>query len=224
MPAGWETYTSYNANQSNANQVVYVDSTRAYSGSKSLRVKGATSGQSQIIKKLPSGLKTAYLRAWVYMSVSMGNEPENRNPPPNHDGVMGVKIDKGGDRAFSHAEELRVGTGKGHLGYSLTADSKDAISPEYEKWFSGPATPVNQWYCIEASVDATKAYDETEFWVDGVLVQSATSQEDWHAPVNADWAENILGYAFFGWDSHSQRSADLWMDDIVVSGEPIGCN
>lgn len=215
VPSGWDTFTGYVPNQNNANQSVSVTSARAHSGSKSLHVASGT-GPSQILKRLPSDIDQLYMRAWFYMDRSMGNDPTD-----NHEHIMGTKKDENG--SFSANNEIRIGQGKGHLGFNLVPES-DAISPTMEKWNSGPSTPVNQWYCVEAGFDPSKSYDELYMWVDGVQVNAVQDASDWHAPVGNSWMDGLLGYAFFGWHSFSGHNVEMWIDDIVVSSEPIGCN
>lgn len=223
VPAGWQTFTGYVPNQSNANQSLSVDTTRAHSGSKSLKVKGDANQPSQILKKLPGDIDQLYMRAWFYMSRKLGNDPSD-----NHEHIMGTRKDSGGDRAFASAEaEIRIGQGKGHLGYSLPSIG-DAISPpDVAGQFpssGGPQTPTNEWFCVEAGFDPSQPYDELYMWVNDSLVNSVEDASDWHTSVGSSWMNGLLGYAFFGWHSFSGHSTEMWIDDIVVSSEPIGCN
>lgn len=216
IPSGWGSFTNYTPNLSSANQTVFVDSANARSGQKSLKVNGGANGPSQIFKALPSNLDQLYMRAWFYMSASMGNHPTD-----NHEHIMGTR------RSENDAgQEIRVGQGKGHLGFSLVTQnpSYDAISPASGQWNSGPSTPTNGWYCVEAGFDPSQPYDELYMWVDGVEVNAVRDASDWHQNVHASWMDGLMNYAFFGWHSFSGRSTEMWIDDIVVSTQPIGCN
>ena|GEM_PF-2235273 len=214
VPEGWRTFVGYVPDNNNSASQVFVDDTRAYTGAKSLKVDGGT-GPAQIVKAIPAGVERVYMRAWIYMDRAMGSDSTD-----NHDHIFAIKQDENG--SFSANNEIRVGQGKGHLGFNLVPDS-DAISPPANKWFTGPQTPVNQWYCAEAAFITDTAFDEVHFYVDGELVNSAKSAADWHAPVTADWLEGDLGFAAFGWQSFSQHETTMWIDDIVVSEQPIGC-
>lgn len=214
LPSGWQTFVAYIPNNSNSLSQVFVDDTRAHSGTHSLRVHGPASGPVQIVKKLPSKPVNLYMRAWVYMSRSMGNDSTD-----NHEHIIALKADENG--SFSANTELRIGQGKGHLGYNIVPS--DAISPPLSGWFSGPTTPVNTWYCVEEGILTGGAYDEADMWVDGQLVNSVTSAADWHSPVGANWADPVMGFVAFGWHSFSNHSAEIWMDDIVVSTQRVGC-
>lgn len=214
VPSGWRTFVGYVPDSNNASSQVFVDNTRAYSGTKSLKVDGGA-GPAQIVKAIPAGVDRVYMRAWVYMDRKMGNDPSD-----NHEHIFAIKQNENG--SFSANAEVRVGQGKGHLGFNLVPDG-DAISPTLEKWYTGPETPVNEWYCAEAAFITDTAYDELHFYVNGQLVNSVKSAADWHAPVGADWLTGDLGFAAFGWHSFSSHAVTMWMDDIVVSESPIGC-
>ncbi|MDZ7924824.1 MAG: hypothetical protein U5M23_12390 [Marinagarivorans sp.] len=221
IPAGWGTFIGYQANANNnsrnGNEFILTDSTRARSGANSLYVK-AGGNPAEIVYKLPTNLNRIYTRMWVYMDQSMGADATD-----NHEHFTGLKADLGGDRPFSADKEIRIGTGKGHLGFNIVPDS-DAISPEYSKWYKGPTTPKNTWYCVEVGYHADTAYNETYFWVNGVLVNSVTKAADWHAPVGANYLKDKMGYVMFGWQSFSQTNVNMWLDDIVVATDRIGCN
>ncbi|WP_394201558.1 hypothetical protein [Marinagarivorans algicola] len=220
VPAGWGTFIGYvpngNNNRSASGPFALTDNTRAHSGTQSLYVKGGQQ-PSEIVKKLPVGLDRVYTRMWVYMDQSLGDDASD-----NHEHFSGLKADEGGGRPYSADKEIRIGTGKGHLGFNIVPDS-DAISPNQGKWYSGPTTPKNQWYCVEVGYHADTAYNETFFWLDGVLVNSVTKASDWHAPVDADYLKDKMGYAMFGWHSFSSTEVNMWLDDIVISTERIGC-
>jgi hypothetical protein len=214
IPAGWQTFVGYVPNPGNAATQVYVDNTRAHSGTRSLRVRGPANGPAQLVKKLPSKPVNLYLRAWIYMSKSMGNDAGD-----NHEHVMGIKTDENG--SFSANSEFRIGQGKGHLGYNIVPS--DAISPGPNNWYSGPTTPINTWYCLETGILTGGAYDEAHMWVNGQLVNAVTSAAGWHSPVGANWADSVMGHVFFGWHSFSGDAAEMWIDDIVVSDKRVGC-
>ena len=164
------------------------------------------------------------MRAWFYMSRSLGNDASD-----NHEHLMGVKSYEGGDvsSSFSANSEARIGQGKGHLGFNVVPDS-DAISPPLDQWYSGPSTPEDAWFCVEAELNPLSlsgGYDTMLMYVDGQEVNAVRSASDWHVDsVGAGWLANKLGYVIFGWHSFSSHTVEMWVDDIVVSTQPIGCN
>jgi polyisoprenoid-binding protein YceI len=92
------------------------------------------------------------------------------------------------------------------------------------QWYSGPQMAANRWYCVETAYLADEAYDTLHMWVDGALVHSVDSSDDWNnGALAANWMSDKFNFVMFGFHSFSNRNADVWMDDIVVSTQPIGC-
>src|SRR5690606_17569766 len=66
--------------------------------------------------------------------------------------------------------------------------------------------------------------DTLRMRVNGNEVHSITSGADWNnGNLAADWMSDKFRYVMFGFHSFSNRNADVWMDDLVVSTQPIGC-
>jgi polyisoprenoid-binding protein YceI len=145
------------------------------------------------------------------MSVAMGNVAGD-----NHEHIFGIK------GTADANNEVRVGQIKGVLGTNESV--KDNIAPPQSKWWSGPQMAANTWYCVEVDYLADQAYDTLKMRVNGTEVHSITSGADWNnGAAAADWMSDKFKYVMFGFHSFSGRSADVWMDDIVVSTQPIGC-
>jgi polyisoprenoid-binding protein YceI len=141
----------------------------------------------------------------------LGNDPGD-----NHEHIMGIK------RTPDANDEIRVGQIKGVLGTNHIPS--DNIAPKMAQWNSGPQLAANTWYCVETSYYADTAYDELRMWVNGTLVHSITSANDWNnGALSADWLSDKFNYAMLGFHSFSGHNADVWMDDIVLSTQPIGC-
>ena len=212
-PAGWSTFIAWvfngNNSQSSGNYAL-IDNTKSYSGSNSIHFRGGQN-PAQIVRTLPSGMQRLHMRAYVNMSKVMGNEAGD-----NHEHIMGIK------KTADANNEVRVGQIKGVLGTNESVF--DNIAPKQSQWWSGQQLSANKWYCIETAYYADTSYDELYFWVDGKLVHSVTSGNDWNngaAPAN--WLSDKFTYAMFGFHSFSSNTADVWMDDIVLSTQPIGC-
>ena len=209
IPVGWQTFVNYSPNLSTSTDSIYVgDSPPDNSSSKALHVQGGDSQPAQIVKELPENIQLLYVKARFYMSKSMGNDPND-----NHEHILGIKANQAG--SFSADDEVRVGQGKGHLGFNHLPS--DAISPRFSQWYSGPQTPVNEWFTVETVFEKNETYDTLKMYVDGELVNEVASAEDWHSSVPSDWLDGKLGFVFFGWHSFSQNAADVWIDDIIVS-------
>lgn len=213
QPAGWENFIGYNRNASNTTSgaaYALIDSTKAYNGGKSIHFKGGAT-PTQIVRALPAGTQRLYTRAYVNMSVPLGNVAGD-----NHEHIFGIK------RTFDANNEVRVGQIKGVLGTNQV--DSDNIAPKQNQWYSGPQLAANTWYCIEVDYLADQAYDTLKMRVNGTEVHSVTSGADWNnGALPADWMSDKFNFVMFGFHSFSNRTADVWMDDIVVSTQPIGC-
>lgn len=69
---------------------------------------------------------------------------------------------------------------------------------------------------------------ELHAWVNGNEVHSIDAPEDWAHGVDATWMSSWLSEKFtqvvFGWQSFSGFTEKIYMDDIVISTEAIGCD
>lgn len=216
QPNDWENFIGWvhnNNNTKGGNVFALVDDAISYSGNKSVHFKGGPA-PAQIIRQLPDGVNTLYIKAMVYMSKKLGNEAGD-----NHEHILGIKADA------SANNEIRFGQIKGHLGTNEVPT--DDISPTMSQWFSGPEMLPNTWYCVELAMLGNLPYHQLHARVDGELVHSITSASDWNnggVGGKADWLADKFNYVMFGWHSFSGNNADVWMDDIVVSTGPVGCN
>jgi polyisoprenoid-binding protein YceI len=213
QPAGWENFISWvhnNSNTSSGAQYALIDNSKSYNGSNAIHFKGGAA-PAQIIRALPAGVQRLYTRAYVNMSRPMGNVAGD-----NHEHIFGLK------KTPDANNEIRVGQIKGVLGTNHIPS--DNIAPKMSQWFSGPQMAANTWHCVETAYLADQAYDSLYMWVNGNLVHSITSAADWNnGALAADWMSDKFTYVMFGFHSFSGNSADVWMDDIVVSTQPIGC-
>ncbi len=211
QPANWDNFLNYNYNTTNVadgGTYALVDNSVAYSGNNSIHFKGSL---AQIVRKLPANSQHLHLRAFVRMSKQMGNVAGD-----NHEHIMGIK------KTQDANNEVRIGQIKGVLGTNDVPS--DNIAPTSDQWESGTALKANTWYCVETALYADTAYDEVHLWVDGKEVHSITSASDWNnGTLSSDWMSDKFNYVMFGFQSFSGNTADVWMDDIVVSTEPVGC-
>lgn len=214
QPAGWQNFIGWVPNNSNTptgNEFALIDSSKAYNGGKSIRFK-AGGNPAQIVRALPAGTQRLYTRAYVNLSKPMGAIAGD-----NHEHIFGTR------RAIADAsQEIRVGQIKGVLGVNQV--ESDNISPKMDKWYGGLQLAANTWYCVEAAYLADQAYDTFHMWVNGNLIHTVDSGDDWNnGSLAANWMDDRLNFVHFGFHSFSSRTMDVWMDDIVVSTQPIGC-
>ena len=213
QPAGWQNFIGWvpnNGNTASGAQYALVDSTKAYTGTKSVHFKGGAA-PAQLVRELPANTQRLYTRAYVNLSVPFGNVAGD-----NHEHLFGIK------KTFDANDEIRVGQIKGVLGTNHIPS--DNIAPKQSQWWSGPQLAANTWYCVEVDYLADQAYDTLKMRVNGTEVHSITSGADWNnGSLAADWMSDKFKYVMFGFHSFSGRTADVWMDDLVVSTQPIGC-
>lgn len=214
QPAGWQNFIGWVPNNSNTitgNEFALIDNTKAYNGGKSIHFK-AGGAPAQIVRALPAGTQRLYTRAYVNLSKPMGAIAGD-----NHEHIFGTR------RNINDAsQEIRVGQIKGVLGVNQV--ESDNISPKMDKWYGGLQLAANTWYCVEAAYLADQAYDTFHMWVNGNLVHTVDSADDWNnGALAANWMDDRLNFVHFGFHSFSSRTMDVWMDDIVVSTQPIGC-
>jgi mono/diheme cytochrome c family protein len=216
QPAGWSNLIAYNFNGSNTlsgKDYALIDTSDSFNGSKSIHFKG---NFAQLLKPLPANTQRLHMRAWVKSSRQIGNIPGG-DTESNHSHIMGIK------KTTDANNEIRVGEIKGTLGTNDVPS--DNIAPKSDKWRQGDQISADKWICVEVAMYADTTYDELYMWVDSKLVHSITSANDWqNGPLGKDWLSDKFNYVEFGFQSYTgQQTADVWMDDIVVSTQSIGC-
>lgn len=215
QPTGWDNFISYQKNIKNPaddGTLAVVDSTRARSGTKSLKVHGG-SNPAMLTRPLPSGTNKLYVRAHFYMTRQLG-----MNPGANHETLLGIRKDSG-----SANNEVRFGEIKGVIGTNEVPT--DNISPKMDRWGMGPVVAANQWACIEVAFIADKTPHELSAWVNDELVHSITAVNQWqNGDMMPEWMSGKFVEFIIGWQSFSNATNDLWIDDLVLSTSRINCN
>jgi hypothetical protein len=183
---------------------VTLDGTRAYRGQQSVHVALSPGGVGANLWGLLSESKTfpaaqLHLRAWLYLAA----------PLPSGTAHYGGLVQAGKD-------VFMLRTLDGALLLVDYASNVDRTS-------TTARLPVGRWVCVEWSVSNTApsagmTTTELRAWLDGVEagdVRFTTAA----APVD----ELQLGLAFYGADA-VQPAHDLWIDEVIVDGAPIGCD
>ena len=214
QPAGWNNFIAYIGNGQNPNgsTLALVDSTRAHTGTKSVHFHGG--GQpAQLTKTLPTGTNKLYARAWIWFTRQLG-----MNPGANHETLLGIRKAVG-----SANDEVRFGEIKGVIGTNEVPT--DNISPKMAQWGMGPVVATGGWRCIEVAFIGDQPQNTLTAWADTVMVHSITAPDQWqngNMPMN--WLNGKFVEFIMGWQSFSGIDTDLWIDDVVLSTSPIGCN
>jgi hypothetical protein len=217
QPAGWDNFIAYQKNGPNPNgtTLALVDSTRAHGGTKSVKFHGG-SNPAMITKPLPANTARLYVRAWIYITRQLG-----MNPGANHETLIGIRKTSGNAN-----DEVRFGEIKGVIGTNEVPT--DNISPKMERWGMGPVVPANTWACIEVAFLGDLPTHELRAWHNGTLIHEITSSmnDQWqNGPMpSAAWMSGKFNEIILGWQSFSSADVDLWMDDLILSNSPIGCN
>jgi hypothetical protein len=178
---------------------------------------------AQLSVAVPANTNRLYVRAFVKSAVQLGSrQPDN---PSNHETLIALRAGSG-QADF----ELRSGEAKGALGFNIVGPGRsDAVAPPQALWGSAPSLSPGQWHCVEVDfLNDNPSSPQAHASVDGQLVRSVTSLADWHVMLQgqgAQWLNGMFGEVVIGWQSFSNPPAnDVWMDDVVLSNSPIGCD
>lgn len=214
-PGEWNTFLGYAVNGPNPGDngsLALVDDSDAHGGAHAVHVHGGSSA-ALITRALPPATDRLYVRAYVKLSRPLGANPTSNN----HETLIGIRATPGDGN-----NEVRFGEIKGAIGTNEVPS--DDIAPPYAAWGLGAQVPANTWACFEVAFLADLPYHELHAWVDGELVHSVTTLDDWdHRALPATWMQGKFTEVLLGWQSFSSNTVDLWIDDVVLSTAPIGC-
>lgn len=229
LPTGWDNFISYQKNNpmNPAGTIsVLTDTTHVHGGTKAVHMHG-DGNPAQLVRALPKNLTKLYVRAWVFMTRQLG---QHTDMSANHESLIVLRR-KSGDAN----DEVRFGEIKGVVGTNEVPS--DNISPTMDKWHqaTGPLVPANTWTCIEVAFLADAMPNTLHATAGGMAIHDITSigTDQWqNGAMAATWlAGKFAGDGgnapeiVFGWQSFSSGAVnDVWMDDIVLSNDPIGCN
>jgi hypothetical protein len=213
IPAGWDNFIGYVKNGMNPQGefLVAVDESKKHGGSRSLHFHGGST-PAMITRPLPANTNKLYVRVWVWLSGQLGN-----NADGNHETLVGIRKNSG-----QADNEVRFGEIKGALGVNEVPS--DALSLKPDLWNKGPSIPKDKWVCLEVSFIGDKTPHTLTAWADGTVVHEVTGPDQWHAPMPADFLNGKFVEFIIGWHSFSNRTADVWIDDLALSTDRVGCN
>lgn len=222
MPAGWRTILGYGlvdfSRTPDAGSEAVVDSSRAHSGSNSVRISTPNAMAPHFIfQELPGNLPKIYVRAWVNPSATLGGG--SPGGAGDHAHFIGTLQTPGQDSGA----ELRFGpVQRAYLG---------GFMPTYGDSFTNLQTsaslPANTWTCVEWAVEDHPTFDHMYAWVNDELVLSATEPSHWANGPRADFVNpDSTAYVSFGWRQFGNVAniSSIWFDDIAVGTSRIGCN
>ena len=227
QPASWDSWINYSnqaGNTADGAQFALLDNTDRFRGNQSIHfhAEGATQ-PAMLTFPLPQGLTRVYIRAFVKTTKQIGNQTPDQ--VSNHETLIGLRATPN-DGNF----EIRFGGAKGALGFNIVGPGRnDAVSPGQNLWGSAPAITPNEWHCVElAFINDNAQSPQARASVDGQEVRAVAQLGDWHVPLSGEgttWLNGMFNEVILGWQSFSPAPGnDVWMDDIVLSESPVGCN
>jgi len=215
QPAGWDTFLAWQRNVVNPyfdGTLALVDTLHAHGGRNAVHFHGGGS-PAMLTRPLPAGTTKLYVRVWVYQARQFG-----MNPGANHETLIGLRKSVG-----SANDEVRFGEIKGVIGTNEAPT--DNIAPKFAQWGMGPAFPPNTWACYEVGFLGDQPQHVLNAWINGTLVHSITAPGQWNNGVMPmTWLNGKFVEVTLGWHSFSNITNDVWMDDIALATERIGCD
>ncbi|WP_438040468.1 hypothetical protein [Sorangium sp. So ce128] len=231
----WTVYTAM------AGSTVSVDTTKHYSGAKSIKVTtpastGDSNYKSAMIKftdadALPTEANVIHGRMMLFLEAA-----------PTGD-VHWTIIDGSGTIPGSDFEGMPYAAQYRYGGqHPVTAGSQLMANYDTPGYWSDPKTgpqtdcwhhaeettvvPTGAWTCVEFSFDGPK--NEMRFWLNGEeladLKVSGTGQGCANNEANYTWKAPAFDSIGLGWESYQADSArSMWIDDVVIGTGPIGC-
>ena len=216
VPPGWDSFVGYVVNMNNdpgGAAFALADGTRAHGGAQALHVLGGSS-PAMLTRPLPAGLEHVYVRAYVWSSVQLG-----QNPGHNHETLLGVRGSVG-----QANEEVRFGEIKGVIGTNEVPS--DDISPTMESWGRGPVVEAERWNCIEVAFLADPDANAVVAWRDGEEIHRVDDPSQWNngGALGPNFLDGKFNEFILGWHSFSDVTNELWIDDVFVATGRVGCD
>jgi hypothetical protein len=193
---------------------IVVDTTRAFSGTKSLHVSGKMNQDRANISQPLETESPLYFRFMMYAA--------------SYPASSGV-----------HTRLMRIGTeeaasGNPYTSYSLAAYNGVAIERVNSIYLRDTGTKfnssnlLNRWVCWEWSVDQSGGMGnvKVKIWVDGGELTLSAAGSSSHGQTSASWDPIDFKIFMLGLDGYQAdpEPADLWIDDLSVTPERVGCN
>ena len=213
---------------------VSVDATRAFSGKHSVHVsapKGAAYRRGYFAihepPVFPAAAREMYGRAMVWLDAAPIT-------PPGKDPVHWTFIQGEGRSANDTYNSLYRYGGQHQGGLGLMANFETTPPTRSDCWqHSASRLPVQTWACVEWHFAG--ATNQLEFWLDGEQLRDLSVTDRAVGAETGCLSNEHLGgqwlappafqSLYLGWERYQESVNDqnLWMDDVVVSSERVGC-
>jgi hypothetical protein len=201
---------------------IAVDETRAFSGARAVRF--VTDGGDGTYRRafiqvsgapvFPVAENTVYGRMMIYVAELPGTARvhwtniQAEGPIPGRDGVTALYRYGGmnDDRWLANYETR----GAGSDCWRNSASRMEAA----------------RWTCMEWRFSQPE--DRMDLWVDGVAITDATVEDEGDGCVDSSWDGHWYGGAWdrmlLGWEHYQASIAhEVWIDDVALDDERIGC-
>ncbi|HXS15635.1 MAG TPA: hypothetical protein VN764_00515 [Polyangiaceae bacterium] len=215
VPAGWNSFVGYVVDSNNTpggTQFALADSSKAHGGTRALHVKGGQQ-PAMLTRPLPEGTNRLYMRAHIWLTNKMGAIAEGNN----HETLLGIRATPGDAN-----NEVRFGQIKGVLGTNEVPS--DDISPTLDSWGKGPEIAAGTWNCIEVAFLGDGTNHEVHAWNNGTEVHVVNDPSQWNnKKLGPTFLDGKFKEFIIGWHSFSNYDNEIWVDDIVVAKERVGC-
>jgi hypothetical protein len=206
---------------------VNVDEVQAYSGTKAVHVNAPQAGtyhrgyfaldEGSSAGIFPSVALEMYGRAMMYLPVL-----------PNADVHWTFIQGEGRAADDTHNALYRYG-GQHQGGAQLMANYETTMPVRSDCWdHSATLLPVARWTCVEWRFSV--ASNEMQFWMDGSELTDihVTGQGEGCVAddLGGQWiAPPAFQTLYLGWEHYQQTAnpIDLWVDDVAVGTERLGC-
>lgn len=130
--------------------------------------------------------------------------------------------------AYRYGGQHPVSGGSQLMANYDTPDSYSSIGPSSDCWqhASGRVVPVGRWACAEWRFDG--AANGMRFWLDGQeltdLAVSGTGQGCVNQSATFPWTAPTFERIDVGWESYqADQARTLWIDDLAIGTQRIGC-
>jgi hypothetical protein len=172
-----------------------IDNSTAHSG-QSLELTANPNGPVGVIASGPGD--AFYLRVWMLLE----------NPQANAPVYIGIGTGEG--------SEIRMRSKTGAL--VINASQGDGLAPDPANCQTCTAPPSG-WFCAEMFVD--RVAENATLWIDGAQAGSVVNNQGWHS--GGTWPTSFAQVRI-GPMGLEGGSSTMWIDDVAIGSERIGCN
>lgn len=234
--AGAPPGSPWTVSLSNGQGSVAVDTARAHSGSRSVKVAvGAASGyRSAMLAFQGPGLPASGNDLFGRMMLWLESAPSNSVHWTFIDG-LGLVPGKGYHALYRYGGQHPISEGGRFVGSQLMANyetpdiyQSPPVGIGSDCWLHSDKkiVPVGRWACIEWRFDGSA--DRMQLWLDGAelpdLAMNGTGQGCSQQSASFRWAAPVFERIDLGWESYQADDARaLWIDDVAIGAERIGC-